>query len=62
MRAFLAVCATVLMAPVLLLIGIALGPAILGILFVAVIAIVVVSIWALFSDQAHDQRLPPAHR
>ncbi len=58
MRALLAIIAGVLMVPVLLVVAIALGPAALGIVFIAGIALVV--IWAFGFTLRHLRSTRPS--
>jgi hypothetical protein len=60
-RVLLATIIVVLMLPVLLVIGIALGPAALGILFVLGCTALVVSIEELVSRHSRRRRVPRLH-
>jgi hypothetical protein len=65
MNVLLTIFAVVLMAPVLLLVGIALGPAALVILFIAGIVLVIAGpVWLVdraMSHHARRTRVPPLH-
>jgi hypothetical protein len=61
-RVLLAICAVVLMAPVLLVIGIALGPAALVMLFIAGCTAIVLSLVGMVSRHSRDGRVPPFHQ
>lgn len=60
MKVLLTIFAVVLMAPVLLLVGIALGPAALVILFVVGIALIMaVPVWLIDRARSHHARRTP---
>jgi hypothetical protein len=64
-KVLLTIFAVVLMAPVLLLVGIALGPAALVILFIVGIALIMaVPVWLVDTARSHYARrlrVPPLH-
>lgn len=66
MKVLLTILLVVLMAPVLLLAGIALGPAALVILFIAGFAIIATGVVGLVakasSNLGHRTKVPPLHR
>ena len=65
MKVLLTIFAAVLMAPVLVLVGIALGPAALVILFIVGIALIMaVPVWLVDRARSHHARhtrVPPLH-
>ena len=65
MKVLLTIFAVVLMAPMLLLVGIALGPAALVILFIGGIALIMaVPVWLVHMARLHyarRTRVPPLH-
>ena len=65
MKVLLTILAVVLMAPVLLLVGIALGPAVLVILFIVGIALIMAGpVWLVERARSHcarRTRVPPLH-
>ena len=65
MKVLLTILAVVLMAPVLLLVGIALGPAALVILFIVGIALIMAGpVWLVERARSHYPRrtlVPPLH-
>ncbi len=66
MKVLLTIFAVVLMAPVLLLVGIAMGPAALVMLFIVGIALIMAApVWLLdraWSHHARRTRVQPLHR
>jgi hypothetical protein len=62
LRVLLSIIAFVLLLPVLLLVGIALGPAALVMLALAGTALVMLAIGDGFVHLAHRMRVPPARR
>ena len=66
MKVLLTIFAVVLMAPVVLLVGIALGPAALVMLFIVGIALIMAApVWLVdkaWSHHAHRTRVLPLHR
>jgi hypothetical protein len=65
MKVLLTIFAVVLMAPVLLFVGIALGPAVLVILFIVGIALIMAGpVWLVDGARSHyarRTRVPPVH-
>ena len=60
MKVLLTIFAVVLMAPVLLLVGIAMGPAALVILFIVGIALITAApVWLVYRVRSHYERRTP---